>query len=40
VLALANACGALAVAAIGDTTGLPSAAELAHLAAGAEEARR
>ena len=40
VLALANGCGALAVASIGDTTGLPSAAELAHLAVGADEARR
>jgi 2-dehydro-3-deoxygluconokinase len=40
VLALANACGALAVASIGDTTGLPAAGELEHLAVGAEEARR
>ena len=40
VLTLANACGALAVASIGDTTGLPSAAELAHLATSAQEARR
>ena len=40
VLTLANACGALAVASIGDTTGLPGATELAHLTTSPDEAVR
>jgi 2-dehydro-3-deoxygluconokinase len=40
VLRLANACGALAAGSIGDTTGLPTASELEHLATHPDEARR
>lgn len=40
VLRLSNACGALAAGSIGDTTGLPTASELAHLETSSQEARR
>ena len=39
-LRLANACGALAAASIGDTTGSPTASELDHLETHPDEARR